>query len=61
MKIRLRIVEPADRRAWEEPYIAIYRTTDTGAVIGTAILEVLDETRDERDPDAWKIVEEIYD
>ena len=59
--LRLRVIEPADRRSWQEPYIAIYCSTDTGAVIGTAIIEELEAYGDSRDPGAWSQVAVIHD
>ncbi len=60
MKLRLRIVEEDNRRHWDGPYIQLrpffaHHTDPTE----TAVLEVLDEAMDERDPGAWSQVEVV--
>ena len=60
MKIRLRVIAPEDRRKWEEPYIATYRTAfagaDVGVFVGTAILEVLRDHQHPCDDSSWDTI-----
>lgn len=42
MRLRLRVVQPEDRRDWEGPYVMVAKCTDAGTPLKqqTAILEV---------------------
>jgi hypothetical protein len=60
MKIRLRVIEPVDRRSWQEPYVLVSDSRGD-APFSMAILEVLSPYGDSRDPGAWDQVEVVYD